>query len=445
MADFLELINNLAAANQTAALQIENNRSFNTRLTQDLTTINQQIRIIIEKIKGLKNRLQELQGLVETNQADITRIEGEKIAISQELKQAESERDTIRAELQSNEQARTELIAQIKAIDAEKQKELSQLQAELAGIQQENQKNRKLTETEKAEFQKQMQTTMNQIEQVKKAIEDEKKRLEQELNDLNIRHTQLVGDLNSSRQEVADARAQYNNLEKNCDTIKAENTQLKDNLNNARGIIIKATELLNSLSQEQDYGKIREQIDIINEEIREINGLLDIQPQAVARQQPQQGAPSRRPRSGQGRGIPLLNVKEMNIKMDGKTYENSVLNNSLLFLSVNDDSKEWDIIYDDYIIANSLPENEVKQSIEYLINNLTPEKKKILSTETETWVKPPFGGKLRRHRKSTIKTKRKQIKQKGGYHYSERSKRRSLTTTSSSRRSKRRTKRTTRG
>lgn len=131
--------------------------------------------------------------------------------------------------------------------------------------------------------------------------------------------------------------------------------------------------------------------------------------------------------------------------MDGKTYENSVLNNSLLFLSVNDDSKEWDIIYDDYIIANSLPENEVKQSIEYLINNLTPEKKKILSTETETWVKPPFGGKLRRHRKSTIKTKRKQIKQKGGYHYSERSKRRSLTTTSSSRRSKRRTKRTTRG
>jgi chromosome segregation ATPase len=425
MAEFSELIKNLAAANETALVQIENNRNFNKILTQDLTAINQQIRIIIEKIKGLKNRLQELQGLVETNQINITRIEGEKTAISQELTEAVRERDTITRQLQGNEEARNELIAQIKAIDAEKQKELRNLQNILDEIRIKSESDRNTTQTEKAKFNQEMRDTMIQIQQVQKAIQDEKNRLEQELANLNITHRQLEEVLNASKQEVANAKTQYQNLENDCNTIRAENTQLKENLNAAREIIIKATQLLNSLSQEEDYVKIRQQIDIINEEIREINGLLDINEPEF--QEAREAA------------VPLNTTITQNYMSNGRQNQKTFTLGALLEVLGNINMRNKDALINRLTNARSL--DEINKILETLNEGQLAN---ILQQTQES-----RGGKKTRRGKKTCKggkkTKRKQRKQKGGYHYSERSKRRSLTTTSSSRRSKRRTKRTTRG
>ena len=416
--DFDIIIRNLKQAVNDAKIRQTGNNDFHTKeLLPALQNINVQIDEIAKKIAEYKQKLTQMEATIGANvqqlnekETNIASLQQEKAAISQDL-------STIQNELQANNAKLNNLEQESRNNDAVYTEQLKNLRKQLES---EKQDLANASDAEKQALANQIVMTENDLKATKQQHDAKKTQLEQSINELTGERDNLTDELQQTKAESAVISRQLQGEQVNSENLQTTIERLNNQLQLARAAMIEATETLNSIEQARDPDEIRRLIGAINARIGDINTILDINSEQEffdASEGP--GLPDntqivRNYRQGGINGInrektiPLGAIKKKirdfpSDKIDKNQIINA-LNNAQDVASVTD-------------ILNSIPDNILADMLASI-----------------------KGGRKGRKTRKVRKT-RKIRKQKGGYRYSDRTKRKSLTTTTSSKR--RRTRRTT--
>jgi len=477
---FATKIGELSIQNASVDAVLDTNRQFNDKVKIDLQEINENIKRINEKIRDLMMKLAETQAQVAENEVKITQNTADSANLASQLNEITAQREQASAQLEENQRN----IAELQAAADEKQRQYT---ADLARLNAEKEAERlamnEASEQNKETIQMQIKDTESQIAALKKKHQDELNKSGFEIAQLKAIKDEIKDELEKSNIKIIGFTEQVRELSERNRELIVQNANLNEILKNAIPIIDDAKNKLAMLSDNStDQGEINRLINEINISLGEINVLLEISsiPSAAA-----PGSFSQENPMNQTRVLPGMNISRRqvftpnppnpNVEIDGTEYTKDQIFKKLR------EYKDIGIFSDEYNNDFNKIQNKVfsivryrtnirldnsgdnAKKIENLISILTPLEqgntiKDVLeltigvSNLQRLFSEPPTGGKrirkTRKTKKIRRKTRRRKTKkvQRGGYHYNERARRKSITTTSSKRTSKRisrRNKRTT--
>ena len=465
---FITKLQELARQNASVDEVLQQNNLFNNMVKTDLNEINQKILRITEEIKKLQTRLAETLNKVASNEDDIKANITASEDLARQLSDITAEREQASTALAANQQEIDALRAAAAETDTQYRADLARLEAEKEA---EILAMRNKTGQEKETLQMQLQDTDSKIANLEKSHEKESSALRFQLAQLNARTSQLEEYLTESDSKFTEATAKVEELNARNKELILENDSLNRILDKAIPIIEDAKNKLNALSDNTtNQAEINDLISKISESLNDINILLEIDsrsiPSAASDQfyveNPMGVRVSRPPGSLikpniYNSVVRKPNLLNENFTIDGKNY---TLQEIIRTLKTNPDlmknttflKKAYHNIYDandnsiltTKTLIEQLNANNDKDSVQYIINDLIDPSKfekeyNLLEEESNSL----DGGKRIRKTRKTKKIRRRKTKkvQRGGYHYNERAKRRSITTTSSKRTSKRSSKR----
>ena len=383
---------------------------YNTALPGFLRKIHQDLEGILASIRGLiaKNR-----GDLDVNQAEIASIMRAKEVTEMRIRDVTTELAENQAELASAREEREQLEEAFRREQTELTRRLNMFEAKLAA-------DTELSEKEKMALRNDIEKTRKELQKDKEEFAAQKANMDRALED-------MVNEIETEKRAVASLQADVAKNVEEIDRLQEKAGQLEEKLQRAIMLMTEATDRINSFTTNKQPNE---------------NQIRDIQLLIIEIQQELSGSPlsealqgSAASRASAASPLPALSssaITEINVEINGKTYKNTDINEALTFLSI-DDPSQWDSIYDEYIEINKGSAENLSNSIQQLINKLTPAQK----TELTANLTPYRGGrKSRRHKKRAKKTKRKQ---KGGYKYRNNTRRISVNTYRRSRRSSRKT------
>ena len=465
---FITKLQELARQNASVDEVLQQNNLFNNMVKTDLNEINQKILRITEEIKKLQTRLAETLNKVASNEDDIKANITASEDLARQLSDITAEREQASTALAANQQEIDALRAAAAETDTQYRADLARLEAEKEA---ERVAMQDATSQQKEILKMQLQDTDSKIANLKKSHEKESSELRFQLAQLNARTSQLEEYLTESNSKFTAATAKVEELNARNRELIIENENLNEILEKAIPIIEAAKNKLNALSDNKDQNEINRLIALINTNLSEINGLLGINstsiPSAASDQfsvvNPMGVRVSRPPGSLIKPNIANSvvrkpNLLEENFTINGKNYTLQEIIGTLKtnpeLIKENPSLKPYlEQFYSDIYdpesstlttgkLINKLKDpNNTIDSVKDMINDL------IDPLKFEEEYNSLEGGKrirkTRKTKKIRRKTRRRKTKkvQRGGYHYNERAKRRSITTTSSKRTSKRSSKR----
>jgi predicted nucleic acid-binding Zn-ribbon protein len=442
--DVESVIDSLREANEIAKTAIQSNNDFNLQLTGSLGSISDQIRQIDTKIRELTGKLSQLQDQVQTNEATIAAKEKERIILDEKIKDLDNARAGTDSELLSIASEKISLEMDYQKLKREHEKELSLLNDRL---NEEKQQLINATTEEKKILNDDISRINDDINKLGSEYEKDKRKYETDLANLNKEKDDLQQQLENYKVQTTNLETSANNLELSSSQLISENTNLKSTLENAKEQMNQAIENLTALSNNPNRGDIDKLISTINQQLASINEFLEIPvnnqgPNISLNQGPNISL-------NQGPNLPLntkINYTFSKGWMMGSENKTFTLGQVLDAVRVDDfkntKQKTQQEAYDDFIneLYKAVDVDQIISFFNKCDKNLIG---KILSRKSVGGIPREGGRKTRKvvRRKTRRGGKTRKIrKQKGGYHYRERAKRRSITTTSrrsSSRRSKR--------
>jgi chromosome segregation ATPase len=418
-----EIIANLQQANANALISITNNNNFNSKLNADLTSINAQITAIGSKIQELQQTLQDMRGQVADNQSTIEQNEQEKQRFEQRISEAQRERDSVSQELQDNQQQRAQLQQELEETKISNQEQRDRLKEQ---VDQYKADLENASETEKRRLLEEIADAQEEMQNLERANAQEVQKIQGELAALNDEKNSLTAELASSKSDIDRLTSQSSDLQMSIGELRQQNADLNNKLELARIEMTAAIENLRALSENPTQNGSQQLITDINAQLQRINDSLGI----VGEEQYFDAAEG---------GLPY------NTRIDQTYISNGATRKKTFNLGDFIDVLQNNI--DKYKSKNGRNEQEhIRSILPHLRNASNMEAvndyiEQIKNTNEGAWntimsnSQLRGGRKTRRKGKVGRKTRKGKKMQRGGFHYSQRAKRRSITTTSSSRRS----------
>jgi len=416
MASFEDIISDLSNANTTAVAEIVSNRTFNSKLLNSLGVINDQIRDIADSIRRLNIKLSESERYIQRNQEVIERNQEELASIQERMTESQNANDQASEQLRMNEQEMEALRRDLATNQAERATEIEELNQRL---QRETADLSAAKDVEKQqELQAQVEDTEARIAQLQQESQDASNALDQQLQELRTRHSELEAELATSREETNRARNEMEGLSRDTDEIRAQNVDLTEKLETAKRLMTEATNTLKSLSEEEDHTQINALIRQINDQIEGIRELLS--PDDLEYVDASQGP-------GLDDDTEITQIYNENGRPTEKTFTLLALKNKVMNTQIKANIKAE-------ILKKLNNAKNVEEIKEYLDNMNRFDQGRLTSILQDI-----RGGRKTRRRINRKGRKTKKIrKQRGGYHYSERSRRKRITTTARRRSTSRR-------
>lgn len=394
--DFNQIIERL----QTAVTNSGNLKRGIDNLSNNLDQINKKLQVISERINGILNDIRDREAAVQGNNAQIQELQTERDNARQQLESARQEMTASQQEIQRNIARMSELEGQLAASS---QQEAS-LREQLA----------------RAPSPEAAAAIEQQLNQVMAANEDRLAQLGNEIEGLTRDNQQLnerIGELNTGN-EASEARVQ--GIQGEIERLTAENNQLRQQITAARDGMISAIRILESITPENKQ-ELTAKIKQTNEHIQEIEKMLGQGNSAPANQGGIQGM------IGNllgGPSAPEVGVDKSKLFIYNGNEEGVALKD--IIQDVEQDNSAWaDPVIKNRILNILKTSNDVDE-IERAIERL------------ETLKNIGHGGKTRKRRKTKRGKRTRKRRYRGGFQYSENTRRKKITTTGSRRsRSKR--------
>lgn len=407
------IIANITQANNNARDAIENNDTFHKTLKSSLGLINQQIAAIDTKIRDLIDRLKQTESQVVENNKTIAQTNSEKESLQKNIDATQNELSSINTDLQNNEAERQNLQSQLETSKIANEEEIARLQAQL---EKDKADLKGANEEEKKVLLKEIEDTQKNMMALEKNNADEIAQIKSHLEELNNEKKKLTDELDSSRQAIQKLTEDSHSLEMNINELRQQNNDLNAKLESAKLQMTRAVEYLNSLSDSSNHNEINGIIEQINRQLTEINSLLNIK----------EGNDDAEFFDAQNMRGPMVD-KNSSIMFNGTQ---NTLENIIKFLKVKNNQ-----------LKNNNPDNKYKQALNFINNDATSAEAIQSYLDRDNYKGGRKTRKIKRRKTRKTRKTKKVRKQKGGYHYSERAKRRSITTTArrASKRSSRRT------
>lgn len=377
-ADFNTALKNLKEA-------IASNNNTQTYYNNELPKTLQQIYSDLEEIKI------SIQTLIEENNTEIQRNKGEIDEVTSEKKSIESKLADITSQLNEKTSESEDLKREQAKNAAAFQEKENNLTGKLNELQQKLRENENLSARDKTTLEKKIEETETLIASLRRDFQTENTDLRNEIDDniqkINIMRTSME----QLSKEKQDATEELN-------ALAGQRITLESSLRQSIELMNEATQRINSFTTSEPPN--RQEIQHIKDIISEIKAQLKLSTPGVSR------------------------AAELNI--NGEPVTNKDIVDAFIELAAGD-INYWDPIKSEY---------ESSREPQKIIDNLSPNDKTQILNIVNRFKGGRKGRKGRKTRKvkrrKTKKTRkvRKVRKQKGGYHYSERAKRRSITTTS---------------
>jgi hypothetical protein len=411
------LIEQLKAANAQAVDSIRRNSEFNQGVQRSLEGINAQIRQIADAIRGLQGRLADSQLKLGENDTTIRENQEANRMLQQEFETVNRERQQTTAQLSELEKERIRIQEDAARQQRDNEARLTQLQQEkvdeVAALS-------NASAADRAKLQADLDATNAQIAELTQDNKNLADQSAQSLSELDAQRQQLQQELNDSKAEIQSIEAERSSLQASSSTLRAENTRLNQLLTEAMPQMQAAIDNLASLSNATGQAEINRIIEQINVQLTEINNLLEISGGP--------GAPGSEDFEFYGANPGPMNFSE-EVIFNGRPQP---IQQVMDFLTKKNNE----------LIKQRKPDNKYKEALDFI-------KKSKTAKEIENYLgrNTLKGGrktrKLRnkktRKGRKTRKIRRRKTKkfQRGGYHYNQHARRRSITTTArrSSRRS----------
>jgi len=408
MADhpIIPLITQLTEANRVATAEIARNSDFNRTIQASLAGINTQITQIAQGIRDLQARLVDSERQIGENQETIGQNQAENQRLVQESEAAIRERNDTAQQLADLGEQRVRIEEDAARREQANARQLQELQQER---ERETAELRNASAAERARLQQELDATNSQIAGLTQDNQNISEQSARDLAALDGQRGELQRELQESRAEIQRIEAARAGLDADSATLREENQRLNQLLSDALPQMQLAIENLGHLSNATGQDEINRIIEQINSQLTEINNLLGAQGAAAV--------------AGPGD--------------DGLAYHDAVqgsidTSQQLLF---NGRQQPLSEVIDflkkknNQMIRNKQPNNKYKAALDFInVPNTTFQE----IVEYLTRINLRGGRKTRRKRRFGTRKGRKTRKirkQRGGYHYSKRARRRSITTT----------------
>jgi len=438
---FESIIDGLRQAIQAAKERNVGNQKFHTEeVLPALTDINNQIDEIIRKITAYKQRLQGMEGEIGANREKLAEMEGLRAQLLEKDRIISQKESDAQAQLERNQAELRTLTEQSRAGEQVFQEQMANLRKTLNDEKQ--QIANKRDADAKNRLEQQQAETLRQIDALQGTHANEKSAIQQEINQHKATNSQLQSQLDNLERDNAENMNRLAAAGQETEKVLRENQELTNKLEAAKVVMKEAIDALNSLEIYTNVEQIRQVIRSITTKIGQINNILDLNAR----------------NNGPGEDLEFFEANEglpdnTEIKYKyttGGVFGQKTIEKTFTYGQIKKSFSEAQVRANKKQIFNTIKQSlNNASSVEGVISVLNSmsktdiDLKNVLNSILES-IRPRGGKKTRRGKKTCKGGKKTKRKQRGGYHYSEHSKRRSLTTTSSSR-SKRRTKRTTRG
>jgi len=435
------------AVSEAKSRNIGNEKFHTQEVLPALNQINIQIDEIIKKIKAYQQRLQGMEGEIGENRKKLDEINVLRRQLLEKETIIKDQENNIQAQLASNQAEMSNLKQQTTAGEEVFQEQMANLRQRL-----DNEKQSIATAKDddaRRQLEEKEADTLQRIQELQSNHANEKSAIQQQIQEHVKENADLRANLDKIGQENAANISNLTAANQTTEQVRIENQILTSQLEAAKNVMKEAIIALNSLENFTSIDQIRAVISSISSKIGQINSILDSNPQS-------------------NRNIEYENLEEYFEANEGPTQESSVnfftLDNGtkipikqIIAQLKNKPQKGFMGGPSKYNTAFDLITKLDKKDPSYIPNIKNVLNRQGISFTQNNDIK---GGKKTRHNRKSCKGGRKTCKggrktckggrktkkmrkQKGGYHYNESTKRRSLTATSTSKRSKRRTKRTT--
>ena len=433
------------AVNEAKSRNIGNEKFHTQEVLPALNEINIQIDEIIKKIKAYQQRLQGMEGEIGENRKKLDEINVLRRQLLEKETIIKDQENNIQAQLASNQAEMSNLKQQTTAGEQIFQEQMANLRKRL-----DSEKQSIATEKDgetRRQLEEKEANTIQRIQELQNNHANEKSAIQQQMDEHIKENADLRTSLDKIGQENAANISNLATANQTTEQVRNENQKLTQQLEAAKNVMKEAIVALNSLENFTSIDQIRAVISSISSKIGQINSILDSNPQNnrnleyenleeyfEANEGPSQESSVNFFTLDNGTKIPIKQIisqlknKPQKGFMGGPSKYNTAFD-----LITKLDKKDPSYIPNIKNVLN-------RQGIVFTPNNDIKGGRKTCKVSRKTCK----GG--RKTCKGGRKTK-KIRKQKGGFQYNERTKRRSLTATSSSKRSKRtssrRSKRTT--